>query len=126
MSLEQTAGAAAAAGLPRISAINAARFVPPDLNHYKGATHFQLRNAFDAKPVLWFFQMTCSRWDGNGVSYARAKTTEGASYKKRRRKDASEELSIPLGAASARQSGTNAWRQTLSSLHTWRCFASRW
>ena len=52
---------------------NAADWEPPDLNALRGRENREERNGEAGKPVLWFWQMTGTRWDLAGKSFDAAK-----------------------------------------------------
>ena len=52
---------------------NAADWEPPDLNALRGQENQEERNGEAGKPVLWFWQMTGTRWDLAGKSFDAAK-----------------------------------------------------
>lgn len=71
LTLSSTNAARAAAhaerlGLPRISPENAAAYPPPSLNAFRKP---ESRQPDDAKPALWYWQMTGCDWDRAGHSY---------------------------------------------------------
>ena len=70
--LEEVAANADRGGLPKIEAWNADEYPPPSLNNYRQSNH-AARFALDSAPMLWYFQLEGTVWDGSGKSYKSAK-----------------------------------------------------